>query len=50
MVIDTTGHEIFTDLRSRGGSTADIAILVVDVSRGFQPQTNESLKIFLIGK
>lgn len=45
LVIDTPGHEVFTNLRSRGGSAADIAVLVVDVNRGFQPQTNESLKI-----
>ena len=45
LVIDTPGHEIFTNLRASGGSAADIAILVVDVNRGFQPQTNESLKI-----
>jgi len=45
LVIDTPGHEIFTNLRARGGSAADIAILVVDANRGFQPQTNESLKI-----
>lgn len=45
LVIDTPGHEVFTNLRSRGGSAADIAILVIDVNRGFQPQTNESLKI-----
>ena len=45
LVIDTPGHEVFTNLRARGGSAADIAVLVVDVNRGFQPQTNESLKI-----
>lgn len=45
LVIDTPGHEIFTNLRTRGGSAADIAILVVDVNRGFQLQTNESLQI-----
>ena len=45
LVIDTPGHEVFRNLRSRGGSAADIAVLVVDVNRGFQPQTNESLKI-----
>ena len=45
LVIDTPGHEVFTNLRARGGSAADIAILVVDTNRGFQPQTNESLKI-----
>ncbi len=45
LVIDTPGHEVFTNLRARGGSAADIAILVVDVNKGFQPQTNESLKI-----
>jgi len=45
LVIDTPGHEVFTNLRARGGSAADIAVLVVDVNRGFQPQTNESLRI-----
>ena len=45
LVVDTPGHEVFANLRARGGSAADIAILVVDVNRGFQPQTNESLQI-----
>lgn len=45
LVIDTPGHEVFKNLRLRGGSAADIAVLVVDANRGFQPQTNESLNI-----
>ncbi len=45
LVIDTPGHEVFTNLRSRGGSAADIAILVIDANRGFQQQTGESLGI-----
>jgi translation initiation factor 5B len=45
LVIDTPGHSIFMNLRRRGGSVADIAILVVDVLRGFEPQTYESLSI-----
>ncbi|MFC4989524.1 translation initiation factor IF-2 [Saliphagus infecundisoli] len=45
LFIDTPGHHSFTTLRSRGGALADIAILVVDVNDGFQPQTREALEI-----
>ncbi len=45
LVIDTPGHEVFANLRKRGGGVADIAILVIDVLKGFEPQTYESLDI-----
>ncbi len=45
LFIDTPGHAAFTTLRKRGGSIADIAILVVDINEGFKPQTYESIEI-----
>lgn len=45
LFIDTPGHEAFTLLRRRGGSLADLVILVVDVTEGFKPQTDEVISI-----
>ncbi|MFT4310415.1 MAG: translation initiation factor IF-2 [Candidatus Woesearchaeota archaeon] len=45
LFIDTPGHAAFTSMRQRGGSLADIAILVVNINEGIKPQTLEALKI-----
>lgn len=41
--IDTPGHEVFSQIRSRGAKVADIAVLVVAGDEGVKPQTKEAI-------
>ncbi|MFA4887934.1 MAG: translation initiation factor IF-2, partial [Candidatus Nanoarchaeia archaeon] len=50
LFIDTPGHAAFTNLRKRGGSLADIAVLVIDINDGIKPQTAEVLQILKSNK
>jgi translation initiation factor 5B len=45
LFIDTPGHHAFTTLRARGGTLADIAVLIIDINEGLMPQTKESINI-----
>jgi translation initiation factor 5B len=50
LFIDTPGHAAFSNLRKRGGALADLAIVVIDINKGIEPQTSEVIEIMKLNK
>jgi len=50
LFIDTPGHAAFSHLRKRGGSLADLGILVIDINEGIMPQTAEVIELLRLNK
>lgn len=50
LLVDTPGHEVFGNLRKKGVQIADIAIVIIDIVHGLEPQTIESIKLLLENK
>lgn len=50
LFIDTPGHNAFDNLRERGGSLADLVVIVMDINKGLQVQDIETLNILKMYK
>lgn len=43
-ILDTPGHEAFTEMRKRGAAVTDIIVLVIAGDEGMRDQTHEAIK------